>query len=113
MARRALAANCGGSAIFVLGAAAFDGVAFGAPAQDAAGKVGHVAGKVEYVAEASLAQNYGGLCVSGSPSPSFVRGDRQSRSPRFSRISHLLRCSFDDPLGVLFEEKPVLNELAR
>ena len=46
MARRSLAANCRGPAIFVpggifvLGAAAFDGVAFGAPAQHSAGKVG-------------------------------------------------------------------------
>src|SRR6266851_5334560 len=43
MARRSLARNCGGSAIFVLSASAFDGMAFGPPAQHSAGKVGNVA----------------------------------------------------------------------
>src|SRR5947207_11731386 len=54
MARRSLAANCGGSAIFVLGAAAFDGVAFGAPAQHSTGEVGDVA-------KPGFLQNHSGL----------------------------------------------------
>src|SRR5947208_15099373 len=43
MTRCSLAANCGGPAIFALGASAFDGMAFGPPAQHSAGKVGNIA----------------------------------------------------------------------
>ena len=65
-----------------LGAAALDGMAFGAPAQHAAGEIGDIG-------KPGLAQDHGGLCRAAAGA---IFGNDRPSSPSANKIA-LLMCS--------------------